>query len=693
VFDQRLILEGHPALLLLAALVGILIPFWLYYKSTRWGKKLKIFLGFLRFASVFLICSLLLDPRLIQTKSREEKPLVTFVIDQSKSMSLHLDSPATLGFWQRVNQLKTDLETRGVQVDFLNLEGKSPETTFSGFKAASSDLDQALKSGIQKKSTENLQHLVLFSDGVFNKGYNPADRIYSVPVSCIGIGDTTPIVDTYIDELTYNRQVYSKNEFEVSAYVSSMGLSKEELLPLQVRLNGQLVKESMVRLAPNAPASRLDFTLPGQNPGVYLFELSLGRVAGEKIPQNNFSNLYVEVVESKTRILLAAASPHPDLQAIRSAAEELDQVELKVVIAGVNPIPNGPFDLVIYHQIPHTSGVGNDLMRKEQWDQQALWFITGAATQFNALQNTPAPALVKIKGLNADLARLIPNPSFRQIDINSVFLERLPELPPIAVPFADQQLKPNAEVVFYQKIGLIETERPLLSISQSYPKRALWTGDGLWSLRMQEYSTFGSTEGFDSWMAQWLQLLAAKEDKRKLRLYPSKSEYQEGDEIKVKIEAFNDILEPMFGTTVALELSRKESVWSNNYQFTLSPGQDDFNPGPLSQGIYILKAESMLNGKLEKATAKFIVKDLQTELSNRVADYENLRATALGNGGIFYPYTSWDKASDEIKKLELLPLLHTEETETRLIEELWLLLLIIGLISTEWLIRKLKGIY
>jgi hypothetical protein len=189
VFDQRLILEGHPALLLLAALVGILISLWLYYKSTRWGKKLKIFLGFLRFSSVFLICSLLLDPRLIQTKSREEKPLVTFVIDQSKSMSLHLDSPATLAFWQRVNQLKTDLETRGVLVDFLNLEGKSPETTFSGFKAASSDLDQALKSGIQKKSTENLQHLILFSDGVFNKGYNPADRIYSVPVSCIGIGD------------------------------------------------------------------------------------------------------------------------------------------------------------------------------------------------------------------------------------------------------------------------------------------------------------------------------------------------------------------------------------------------------------------------------------------------------------------------------------------------------------------------
>lgn len=618
---------------------------------------------------------------------------MTILVDQSKSISLHFDSLSTLQFWQKISDLTTTLERRGATVELINLEGKSVERSYTGFRESNTDLDQGIKSAVQKRSAENHQHVILISDGVVNKGYNPADRYYPLPVSCIGLGDSTPIVDTYLEELVYNQQIYSNSDFPIKGYIASKGLNSTVTLPVQVKLNGEIIKESKITLGPDAPYSSVDFLIPGQNPGVYLYEINVGRVQGEKIPQNNFSNLYIEVVNSKTRILLAAASPHPDLQAIRSVAESLDQIELKVAISGVNDLPKGPFDLVIYHQIPHASGAGNEFLKKEEWDKQALWFITGAASQFNALQNTPAPAIVKLKSLNADQARLILNPSFKQLEISSVFLDRLPKLPPVAVPFADQQLQPNTEVVFYQKIGQVDTERPLLSISTTYPKRALWTGDGLWTLRMEEYALYGSAEGFDTWMGQWLQLLSAKEDKRKLRVYPNKNEYQEGEEIKLNIEAFNDILEPIYGTVVNIQIAKKGSNQNYKFQYTLSEGLDGLNPGMLNEGIYQINADAVLNGKPEKATSKFIVKDLQTELSNRVADFGTLRALANGNSGKFFTYAQWDLASDSFEDMELTPLLHTEETERKLIQEVWLYLLVIGLISTEWIIRKIKGIY
>ena len=79
----------------------------------------------------------------------------------------------------------------------------------------------------------------------------------------------------------------------------------------------------------------------------------------------------------------------------------------------------------------------------------------------------------------------------------TIKMEIIKKLPQISVPFGEFKLLPNSEVLLYQKVGVVQTQKPLLVINTGVKKSAIFTGEGLWSWRLEEFQIYYGNATFD----------------------------------------------------------------------------------------------------------------------------------------------------------------------------------------------------
>src|SRR5690606_8707993 len=87
----------------------------------------------------------------------------------------------------------------------------------------------------------------------------------------------------------------------------------------------------------------------------------------------------------------------------------------------------------------------------------------------------------------------------------------LRNLPPVAVPFGEYSIYPNAEIMLFQRVGNVLTDRPLLMTGMvGDAKTAVMIGEGLWNWRLDNIKREGTE--FDQLFSKLVQYLAARED-------------------------------------------------------------------------------------------------------------------------------------------------------------------------------------
>ena len=90
----------------------------------------------------------------------------------------------------------------------------------------------------------------------------------------------------------------------------------------------------------------------------------------------------------------------------------------------------------------------------------------------------------------------------------------------------------------------------------------------------------------------------------------------------------------------------------------------------------------------------FVVKELKVEYLNAVSDHALLFALSEKTGGKMYPKDNFDEIVNDIEKNNnIASLSYVNKELTDIIKWKWILLLIIGLLSIEWFLRKRNGTY
>lgn len=697
--NSKLLFELSPWYVLLCLLLGGVYAFFLYQKKGPWSKRTNYVLAALRFVLASFLAILILEPLIEQIRNSFAPPTYVIAVDNSLSvMNTGKDSVNHTRLLEKVSDLQQTLSENDHEISFRSFNQSLNPTDLSEvkFDYQTTDLHQMLQSIRSDYEGRNLAGVVLLSDGIYNKGISPEYSTYEFPIFTVGLGDTIPKNDVKITTLLYNKVSYQGNKFPVVAEIEHNGFSNESM-EVKIEQKGKVIQSKTISLGENI--QEVEFIIEANTTGLQHYVVKTDTLEGEFTFENNIAHAYIDVVEGKEKILLAAASPHPDIKAILNSLEKNPNYEVTLYIPGIYELPapilaSPDFNALILHQIPNKNNIPiNDLINTLSNRKIPTWYILGIQSDiisFNNINNT-----LSIQQISNETDQVTPylSPNFNFFKFGEAFYEAVPEFTQINVPYGDYTLKGNNEVLFYHQIGRIISEKPLMVFGNNQnSKTAILTGTGIWQWRIQEYAETGNPNGFDEMISKTMQYLSSKEDKRRFKVYPIKNEFTDAEPVIIESEIYNELFEPIFDQSITLEITDEANV-QVDYQFTTNPSNTRYRISGLPEGIYQYKAQATLEGKTYSSEGEFSVEEIQIENQNLVANHRLLRKISSNSRGAFFLPEKMDDLKDELLKKEARSIIYTEEQYLPLVDIWWVFLLLISLISAEWFLRKYNGSY
>jgi len=687
---QRLIFESSPAFILLCLVLGVVYAYVLYQTKHTWSKRANLTLFAVRAVIVALISFLLIGPVLKLTNNIFEKSTLVFLVDNSTSLKGNVDS---LKLQNELNETTKRLREQGYDIVWKDLSGK--EIDKIKFENKSSDLNGALRNVTSDYEGKNLTGIVVLTDGIYNSGASPLYAPWHVPITTIGIGDTIEHADLILKNVAYNEIAYQGNRFPVRAEVAIQNMPNQEVT-VSIFKNGSVLNQQR-KNTDKKSLLQFDFLADAKDKGIQRWDVLVEPSTQETNLKNNRASIFVEVVEGRKKILVIAPSPHSDIKALRSVVEKNPNYEFIFHIPGVTKTdqallqPAGA-ELVIFHQAFDQDAKTAGLFSQLSKGKSSMLLIIGNKTNLRLLQANEVP-LNFINPTQKDEATPIVNSSFHDFEFSENSNSIFSRYPPVQVPFGKFSYPANAQVLLYQRIGSVATDRPmLLSWEDNGRKVAAFIGDGLWKWRLDEFSTSEKTEIFDETFSKLIQYLSTAEDKRKFRFFPIQNEFTDASPVIFEGQVYNDLFEKIYGNKIDLKLIDDKGKTST-YNYTLSPGGERYRVGGLKEGAYRFTATTEINSKREIVSGQFLVKEQNIEPLNAVADFGLLRKLSKATGGKFYNSNNWNQLVTDFKKTEPKELIHSDESFNPLIHVKWFFYLLLLLISTEWFSRKYLGSY
>lgn len=637
---------------------------------------------------VALLCFLLLGPLLNQINFFEEKPIVVLAIDDSASIQDGYDSIQFEQVKNTLSQLESQLNNKDYELRIRGINQYYNDLDEVRFSSQSTDLHKVLQGIRQDFEQQNLIGTILISDGIDNYGSSPQFLTLNYPVFSLAVGDTVPAQDLSITKINYNKVVYEGNQFPLIVDIFNNGYVGEQVF-VDVLKNGTVVKSQSVSLNSDQELNSFEFILDAEVIGIDSYQVQIRPMAGESSVNNNSRTAFIEVVDSKQKILIAASAPHPDIKALKSVIESKEGVEVSSYLDGITEeTPEGPWDLVILHQLPQLTDLPGWL--NATIENTNTWFITGV-DDLNTI-NRINPVLTYNSFGQSDGVGLNVNPNFELFQIDEELKFRAANYPPAVAPYGSFELKNNADVYLYQKIGSAETNRPLLSIYNGDDRKsAVFSGSGFWKWRLQESGQYDDAKLFDELFGKLIQYLATKDDKRNFRVNTTNESYFDSESVEFITEVYNELYEKVYDYNIDLTITNSEGE-TEEYNYVNSP-TENFKINGLDPGIYNFRATTSLAGKRELAEGSFSVEKLALEDINLTANHQLLKNISNNSGGSFNLLENYPNAISSIEALNPRPITRSNERLSPIIENpLWLIILVV-LLSTEWFLRKYHGSY
>ena len=677
-------------------LTGATYAFLLY----RFGPRTKEFpawikrsLAFLRFLLIFIIAFLLLRP-LIRTQQTElEEPVIAILQDASSSVPLGGDStfyadeyPRSL---QRLNQELSGL----FDLRRFSFGQALSDSIPKGFSGKQTDIARALKEIRERFRDRNLAGVILATDGIYNKGSDPrylTDR-FNAPIHPVALGDTAVRKDLILKEVMHNRYAYQGNRFPVESVIRGRK-AKGVNSVLTIEHGGEELYNEELSFDRNSSIDVSRTTLKADSAGLQRYLVRVDPVDGEVSNRNNEKEIFIEVLESKRKVLALAHSPHPDIRALKWAIEQKNSYKVSTELAEEFDGEVGDTDLLVLHQLPSGEHGVHSLLEKAEEQEIPILFVLGAATSYAELDPFIPGLSIQGKSDRTDEAKPVYNKNFGLFDVGGA-AEKVSEWPPLSIPFGDWKVGKGLENLLRKKVGQVTTKEPLWAFGKNGGQKVgVITGEGLWRWRLRNMTGTGDTKAFDRMLEKTVQYLSVREDKSRFRVEGDK-EYRENEAILFTAELYDRSYDLINEAEVRMTVRNEEG---KTYPFAFSKTQSSYrlDAGSLPVGEYSYKAKVGLEGDTLLEEGRFTVTPVRIERSRTVADHGLLYDLARKTGGtVFYP-DEMKSIPDSIQSSESVkPLRYTQERLTDLISWKWLFLPLLLLMSLEWTLRKRMGAY
>ncbi|MGB3588904.1 MAG: hypothetical protein WBA23_20325 [Tunicatimonas sp.] len=693
----QLLFDSSPWLIIPSLLVGLAYALLLYLKGKKlgtvsWGKTINYVLAGLRFVLVTLLCLLVVGPFIKQIRNTIEEPIIVFAVDNSASIQSVGDSVQWIS---EVVALQNEIQQQDYQVETRSFSS-SDALEIITFSEQRSDIEGLLSDIETEYEGRNLASVILVSDGIYNEGISPAYGSYPFTLHTVGVGDTVPKQDLKVSNLYFNKVAYQGNKFPLVAEISNTGFSGESVA-VSVNYRGKTIANEQITFDRERGITRVEFLLEASEEGMSHYVVAVGGLEAEFTKENNVSHAYIEVIEGKESILLVAQSPHPDIKALKLAIEQNKNYEVETAILGLtdwNPsiVANSKFDLVILHQIPGR-GLNDTQLNQLVQDANALWYIVGEQSNIPMFNQSNGLLEIIRQNNETDEVRPLFNTSFNGFQLENDYQTIIDGFVPLKVPFGRINFKGENTSLLYRQVGNVKTSQPLLVTGEvDDKKQAVLLADGIWKWRLQEYGKNENTQAFDALFTKLTQFLSAKEDKRRFKVYPVRSEFEDTEPVVFETEIYNDIYEEVYGQSVNLSLTG-ENGEERNFSYITNENNTQYRIGNLPEGIYSYQASVKLNDEQLTSSGEFSVRRLEIENLNLTANHDLLRELAQTSGGQFTIAEELEVLTAIFQNQKLQSKIYTSEAFLPIINLKWLFFLLLLLVAAEWSIRKYMGSY
>ncbi len=670
---------------------------WILYRNFRqqdnqhpWFRRI---LFFLRFSAVSILSFLLLSP-MIRTLFREtEKPILLFAQDASSSIILNSDSSFYLNEYpEKVNSLLEKLSDK-YDVTVLSWADQVRDGLANSYTDKETDFSKLYEEMDIRLGNRNVGAVVIASDGLYNKGSNP---VYlkgpKVPVYTIALGDTSVRKDLLLSDLNYNRVVYLGNAFPVEINIEARRCNASQAT-LNVFEDSTLLFSRSFQISGNRFSQLIPVILDAKSAGMKRYRIELSTLEDEVTYTNNSRDIYIEVKESRQKILLLANAPHPDLAAVKHAIESNQNYTMtSALIADFNGSVK-EFNLVIFHNLPTKSSELNSIYSQLVSESIPAWFILGAqtsASRFNELKSLISinSSLEKINAVNASV-----NQTFTLFTLSDEAKAVLPQFPPLLSPFGKYTYNSDYYSLLTQQVGSVVTKDPLLVFSGSGSVRTgILCGEGLWRWKLDDFVRHGNFNVFNELVNKTVQNLVVKETRSRFRLI-ARTNYAENEPVTFDAEVYNNSYELIHEPDVRITITNQNSK-NFPYVFSKTDRAYHLNAGYLPVGDYRYTATVNAGDQVLNAQGSFTVSALHAEQSETVADHQLLYTLAANSGGkMFYPHTLDSVFSELDQRDDLKSVSYSHYKMQDLVSLKWVFFLILGLLSMEWFLRKRSGAY
>ncbi|MBC8043308.1 MAG: hypothetical protein IAF08_07665 [Rhizobacter sp.] len=687
------------------------------YRSTAVAAPLRITFITLRSLALFLTLTLLVEPAITTVSRSVAQPQLALLLDHSESMSIKDNGV-------RRDSMQTELlESSQPQFSKVNVSryrfGTSLRKSPSDLLPDSASLDkqtnfsEALLSLQKERTKEKLNAALLISDGSVTAGEAPATAAEQsqMPVYTVLVGDTTAKRDIVLRRILTNQTAIAGTKVPLSAVITQSGFQGAKVEVTLQSEGGIIAKKNLELLSPEQSVS---FELEVKEPGEQKFRVSVSKAEGEFSGRNNDQSAFITVLKSKKKILVIAAFADPEIGAVRKALAQNKNLEpvfytqrttSEFFEGALNTEKHRDADAAILIGFP--ASITTDAL-----SQSVLRFLT--ATKIPVLSmiglQSSGPRLKTFEPLlalrvgrtssgdaldNLIFAKPAPqagsSPIFKSLDLAEAF--RL--APPMSYLDFDFKPKPVSETLLTLIINGRPTEKIIFATAKLQGRRAAtMCGVQFWHYalsaeddvrRFYEQTILGSLE--------WL---TAQEDAKRFAVQPAEKIFDAGSRIAFTATVQDETLQPVPNAAISLTVRNKTSKQSFTLAFDAASEAGLYNAvfETLPQGDYGYTAEAKTGGRsLGVVSGIFSVSETGAEFLALQADAETLREIARQSGGKFYTAKNFNQFFSDLQQDAAFQTMQTEERQSfELANVLPTLIVIVLLLSLEWLLRKLNAL-
>lgn len=698
---QNISLQYPTWYLLLCLALGLLFALGLYYKDRSFreqSQKMNPILGFLRFLSGTLISFLLLSPLIKSIETRTEKPTIVIAQDASESIGLSMTDEQKQAYRQQMEALKGTFAEK-YHVKTYSFGDRVRDSLDFSFGDKVTNISDVLQTIYDDYSHQNLGAIILATDGIYNEGSSPnyLTSKLAVPVYSIALGDTTIAKDLFIRQVLHNKIAYLGDRMEVQVDVSAKNFyNKSTKLTTYIVEGNSLrkLKEDVIQIGKKDFFKTVSVVLPMDKSGVQQFRFKLSPLQGEVSTSNNVRDIYIEVLDSRQKILILAEAPHPDLSAIKQSLSVNKNYDVSIRHIKKFTDVVAKYDMVILHQLPSTSHAAVNVLRTIKERHIPHLFVVGVKSNLTNVNKVQSLIHIQSGGQKPNLVQANFNDKFSLFIVKDKVKQVLPDFNPMSAPFGTFKPSPNAHVLLYQRLGKIKTEYPLWLLGESDgTKVGVIAGEGLWKWRLFDFMQHRNHEVFDELMMKSIQYLSVKEDKRRFRINISKNLFKENEPILLNAELYNENYELINAPDVNMVIT-DESGKEYPFAFNRQGNSYRLNAGFLPAGSYRFKGQTVFSGKELESKGRFTIQQIQLEKYATTADHNVLQLVSNEFGGqLVYP-NSINSLAEIIKNKSSVKSIMYQSTRNKpLINVRWILGILIVLLAVEWFFRKYFGGY